>query len=100
MQLKQIRIKKGLTQQQVADGINCSTNVYSRYERGEREPSIEILIKLSEFLDMPIDYIVGNKDTGMSTFTKYELDLIYASRKADDRAKKDALLILQANKLS
>lgn len=99
MELKKIRIQKGLTQQEVADGINCSPNVYSRYERGDREPSIQMLLKLSEFFDVPVDYLLGNKDTAMSTLTKYELDLIYASREADDRAKEDALLILHTHKV-
>ena len=53
MELKKIRTQKGLTQQAVADGIQCSTTVYARYERGEREPSIEMLLKLSAFLTSP-----------------------------------------------
>ena len=49
MELKKIRTQKGLTQQAVADGIQCSPTVYARYERGEREPSIEMLLKLSSW---------------------------------------------------
>jgi len=44
MELKKIRTLKGLTQQAVADGIQCSATVYARYERCEREPSIEMLL--------------------------------------------------------
>lgn len=99
MELKRIRTQKGLTQQAVADGIQCSPTVYARYERGEREPSIETLLKLSTFFDVTIDYLLGNSETTMSTFTKYELDLIMAARGADERAKEDALNILRAHQL-
>ena len=38
MRLKELRIRKGVTQQEVAMAIGCSANNYARYERGEREP--------------------------------------------------------------
>ena len=93
MKLRKIRTLKGLTQQAVAEGIQCSTTVYARYERGEREPSIEILLKLSAFFDVTVDYLLGN-ETAMSSFSKYETDLVMASREADDRAREDALNLL------
>ncbi len=94
MELKRIRTQKGLSQADVAKGIDVSTTVYARYERGEREPSIEMLLRLSQFFDAPVDHLLGNKDTALSSFTKYELDLVMASRTADERAKEDALNIL------
>lgn len=99
MELKKIRTQKGFTQQQVADGIDCSPTVYSRYERGEREPSIEVLLKLSAFFDVTVDYLLGNGETTMSTFTKYEMDLIMAAREADDRAREDALNTLRSHRI-
>ena len=97
MELKRIRTQKGLSQADVANGIDVSTTVYARYERGEREPSIEMLLRLSQFFDAPVDYLLGNKDTALSSFTKYELDLIMASRAADERAKEDALNMLPSH---
>ena len=60
MRLYELRKKRGLTQQAVADAIVCSVNNYSRYERGVREPDIETLKRLSKYFDESIDYIVGN----------------------------------------
>jgi len=97
MDLKKIRTQKGLTQKAVADGIQCSATVYARYERGEREPSIEMLLKLSAFFDVTVDYLLGNKETTMSSFTKYEMDLIMAAREADERAREDALKTLRSH---
>ncbi len=99
MELKRIRTQKGLTQQAVADGIQCSTTVYARYERGEREPSIEMLLKLSAFFDVTVDYLLGNSETVMSSFTKYEMDLVMAAREADDRAREDALATLRSHRV-
>lgn len=99
MELKKIRTQKGLTQQAVADGIQCSTTVYARYERGEREPSIEMLLKLSAFFDVTADYLLGNGETAMSSFTKYEMDLVMAAREADDRAREDALNMLRSHRV-
>ena len=39
-----------------------NTSGYSKYERGERNPDPDTLKKLSEFLDVSIDYLVGNTD--------------------------------------
>lgn len=99
MELKKIRTQKGLTQQAVADAIQCSSTVYARYERGEREPSIEILLKLSAFFDVTVDYLLGNEDTTLSSFTRYEMDLIMAAREADDRAREDALNTLRLHRV-
>ena len=99
MRLKEIRQGKGLTQKQVADHIGCNPCVYSRYETGEREPSIHILKQLSAFLGVSIDYIVEN-DFAPNTndLNLYESSLLRAARDADDRAKEDALKLLQMHK--
>ena len=54
MNLKDLRTKRSLTQQQVADAIGCSVMVYSRYERETRQLSIDVLIRLSDLFGLPI----------------------------------------------
>ena len=58
MRLKELRAEKGATQKEVADCICCSPLVYSRYERGEREPDIDTLCRLADFFGVTVDYIV------------------------------------------
>lgn len=100
MRLKEIRQGKGLTQKQVADHLGCHPCVYSRYETGEREPSVHILKQLSRFLGVSIDCIVGNEFAPDTTeIDPYEASLLRAAREADDRAKEDALKMLQMHKL-
>ncbi len=98
MELRKIRTLKGLTQQQVADGIQCSATVYARYERGEREPSIETLLRLSAFLQVTVDCLLGNNGSVPPSFTEYELNLVSAAREADGRAREDALNLLLSHK--
>ena len=57
--LKQIRLERGLSQQKVAEGIGVSCVVYSRYETGARQPSMEMIAKLAEFLNVSADEIIG-----------------------------------------
>jgi transcriptional regulator with XRE-family HTH domain len=99
MLLKKIRIQRELTQQEVADGIQCSPTVYARYERGEREPSIEMLLKLSAFFGVTIDYLLENGNAPMSSLSKYEMDLVEAAREADERAREDALNTLRSHRV-
>ena len=62
MRLKELRAEKGETQKEVADFIGCSSLVYSRYEREEREPDIDTLCRLADFFGVTVDYIVCRTD--------------------------------------
>lgn len=60
--LKEIRNIKGYTQNYVAEKINIAQNQYGRYESGETQPSIEIIIRLANLYNVSTDYLIG-KDT-------------------------------------
>ena len=62
VQFKKIRTEKGLTQKQVADGINIAEQAYQRYEYGRTVPSALFLIALADFFDVSLDYLVGRSD--------------------------------------
>ncbi len=97
MNIKDIRTRKGLTQAEVASALGVSSVVYSRYETGSRQPSIDILIQLADVFGVTVDYLLGRQDIEDSTLSEYELSLLIASRKADERAKQDALNMLLAH---
>ena len=94
MKLKELRTTRKLTQQQVADYIGCSSVTYSRYENGSRQPSIEVIIRLSDLFGVTIDSLLGKHEKRNNTLTDYEMDLLAAARNADDRAREDALQML------
>lgn len=58
MRLKEIREDRDLTQQQVADILNCKQNTYQQYESEKRQIPLQFLIKLCEFYNVSSDYIL------------------------------------------
>ncbi len=60
--LYDLRQDHDLTQQQVADHLARHRQVYARYERGEREIPLSLLIKLADYYRTTLDYLVGRTD--------------------------------------
>lgn len=94
MKLKQLRELNHMTQRQAAEAIGCTQGNYSRYETGEREPSIELLVKMAAAFGVSVDYLIGKADVDDMVLSTYERDLILAARAADSRARQDAMLLL------
>ena len=61
--IEDLRVDRDLTQQQVAEVLECQREVYRRYEKGTRTIPIDFLIKLSRYYRVSIDYIVGLTDS-------------------------------------
>jgi len=57
--IKDLREDNDLKQRQLADYLNCSQQVYSNYELGQRDIPTDILIRLSEFYNVSVDYLLG-----------------------------------------
>lgn len=51
-----------MTQKQVSEYLHCDQSLYSKYERGQREIPLSLMIKLSELYNTSIDYLVGKTD--------------------------------------
>lgn len=60
--IRDLREDKDLTQKDMARTLNCSQQVYSNYELGQRDIPTDILIKLSQFYNVSVDYILGLSD--------------------------------------
>ena len=60
--IRDLREDKDLTQKQMADILHCSQQVYSNYELGQRDIPTEVLIRLSRFHGVSVDYILGLRD--------------------------------------
>lgn len=58
--LKHLRNKKGLSQQQLADIIGTSQQSINKYENHNVEPDIDTLIAFADFFNTSVDYLVGN----------------------------------------
>ena len=60
--LKLIRKARNLNQQKVAMDLNISREALSHYENGKREPSIDMLNKLSKYFNVTIDYLINGEE--------------------------------------
>ena len=59
--IKELRLNRKLTTDDVANSIGVSGSAYRNYERGERSPSFEILVKLADFYGVTTDYLLGRE---------------------------------------
>ena len=60
--IRDLREDKDLTQKEMAKILNCSQQVYSNYELGQRDIPTDVLIKLSKYYKVSVDYILGISD--------------------------------------
>ena len=97
--LKIIRKEKNLNQQKVAIDLNISREALSHYENGKREPSVDILLKLSKLYGVSVDYLIGNDEIVDTSISKEEGIFVKALRHADERAAKDALALLELHQI-
>ena len=59
IRLKEIRKELGLSQYEVSDGTGIDQSKISRFENGEREPTIEDIAKLADFYSVSTDWLLG-----------------------------------------
>ncbi|MDE8735105.1 helix-turn-helix transcriptional regulator [Eubacteriales bacterium DFI.9.88] len=62
LRIRDMREDQDLTQQKVAEYLRCDQSLYSKYERGERDVPLYIMVKLAVFYGTSVDYLVGLTD--------------------------------------
>ena len=78
--IKLLRAEKSISQEELAKKVGVHTNHLSRYERDLTSPSIDVVIKMAQALDVSIDFLIfGNMKPQLSDrdlvslFSKIEL---------------------------
>ncbi|MBD5084199.1 MAG: helix-turn-helix transcriptional regulator [Clostridiales bacterium] len=56
--IQQLRIKNGLTQEQVAEVLNIDRSFYSRIEAGKSGCSVDLFVQLSMLFEVSLDYLI------------------------------------------
>lgn len=59
--LKELRIEKNITQEKFAKDLGTSRSSIGMYETGEREPDFETTIRIADYFDVDVDFLVGRK---------------------------------------
>lgn len=62
LRIRDLREDNDLLQKQVADYLMCDQSLYSKYERGERDLPLDFAVKLADFYDVSVDYLVCRTD--------------------------------------
>ena len=60
--LKKLRVERGLSQLKVAMDLSISREALSYYENGRRSPDVQMLLRLSEYFNVSIDYLITGKE--------------------------------------
>lgn len=60
--LKELRNERNMTRQALADELHISVRLVGYWENGQRECSLDMLIKISNIFDVSVDFLIGNKD--------------------------------------
>ena len=60
--IKKLRKEKGLTQEAFAEAIGMTVSAVSKMEIGNRVPSVDTFVLLSEFFSVTLDYLVLGKE--------------------------------------
>lgn len=53
-----MRMVRHFTQQRLADSLGVALRTYQCYEQGTREPSLSLLVRIADILEVPTDYLL------------------------------------------
>lgn len=62
LRIRDLREDHDLTQAQISKMLICDQSLYSKYERGEREIPLALLIRIADYYDVSLDYLTYRSD--------------------------------------
>ena len=57
--LKELRLERGETQEQTASALGVSSVCYLHYEKNQREPAFDLVVKIARYFNVSLDYLFG-----------------------------------------
>lgn len=57
LRIRDVREDRDLTQKQISAFLMCDQSLYSKYERGERDIPLELILRLADYYDVSLDYL-------------------------------------------
>ena len=91
--LKILRTQFELSQKELAQKIELSSNIICEYEKGRSQPNIETLLKLADIFNCSVDYLLGREDdfgiinSDANEYTSNEKRIIAIYRALTEREK-------------
>ena len=93
MRIKEVRLKKGLTQDHLAEMVGCNTSHISNIENNYTKLSLNVLLAIANNLDVSIDYLLSNqyKDAASAL----DSEILRALQGCDDSKKEKILKMIE-----
>ena len=92
--LRKLRFRDGISQAYLAERIGVSQQAVAKYENEKAEPDIDVLIRIANYFNTSVDYLVGATeiDHRIEKLTEYmlsdeEIELLDEYRKLDEESK-------------
>lgn len=60
--IEDLRVDRDLTIRAVSEYLGCNRDVYSRYEKGQRQIPVDLALRLAKFYNCTLDYLLGVSD--------------------------------------
>ena len=58
----QLKAEQGILQKDIAEAIGISVRNYQRYEKGEQQPTLPVLLRIADYFGISLDYLTGRTD--------------------------------------
>ena len=62
VKLKELRIEKGLSQRKLGELLGVCNQTVSFWETGSREPDLDALVKIADFFEVSVDFLLNRED--------------------------------------
>lgn len=82
--LKALRSQRHISQKELADKMGINKQTISQYERGVRNPDLEMLSLLCDYFNVSADFILGKTDVTPRFLNSKELALLDGGPLSDD----------------
>ena len=92
-QIITLRKEKGFSQNELGKKAGTSGDLIGKYERNETKPSIDVVLKIANALDVSLDYLVGKSSL---QFDKKIINRIEEITKLPAEAKKQVFMVVDA----
>jgi transcriptional regulator with XRE-family HTH domain len=92
-QITTLRKKKAISQADLGKRVETSGDIIGRYERDEVKPSIEVVIRMADALEVSLDYLVGKTDMELDSST---LNRIREVTALPDEDRKQVFMVVDA----
>ncbi|XEC92648.1 helix-turn-helix domain-containing protein [Paenibacillus tarimensis] len=89
--LRELRLKKNMSQEEVARHIGITRSAYSHYEINNRQPVYDTLIKLAHLFEVSLDYMIGGDTSKQDGIAPDTFEIIRLLNNMDQEQRKRSI---------